>query len=102
MIRRPPTSTLFPYTTLFRSPRRPRARLRHVALARRGPADERRGLEHVHARVAGPRAVVGRVVVARPALRGPLSAGRTPVTHSRLQPVRRPLLALRNAALTRR
>src|SRR5438034_6409080 len=24
MIRRPPTSTLFPYTTLFRSPRRPR------------------------------------------------------------------------------
>src|SRR3989440_2781147 len=25
MIRRPPRSTLFPYTTLFRSPRRPRA-----------------------------------------------------------------------------
>src|SRR3712207_7889511 len=32
MIRRPPRSTLFPYTTLFRSPRpqpRPRARSRH-------------------------------------------------------------------------
>src|SRR5687767_15330225 len=27
MIRRPPRSTLFPYTTLFRSPRRPRRRL---------------------------------------------------------------------------
>src|SRR5256885_3556497 len=27
MIRRPPRSTLFPYTTLFRSDRRPRARL---------------------------------------------------------------------------
>src|SRR2546430_12809691 len=25
MIRRPPRSTLFPYTTLFRSPRRPRS-----------------------------------------------------------------------------
>src|SRR5256885_14386794 len=31
MIRRPPRSTLFPYTTLFRSPRRPRA-LRDAAL----------------------------------------------------------------------
>src|SRR5215469_17541451 len=27
MIRRPPRSTLFPYTTLFRSPRGPRSRL---------------------------------------------------------------------------
>src|SRR3712207_7649876 len=32
MIRRPPRSTLFPYTTLFRS----RERGRHVRLARRG------------------------------------------------------------------
>src|SRR5689334_24002714 len=30
MIRRPPRSTLFPYTTLFRSPRPPR-RARHAA-----------------------------------------------------------------------
>src|SRR3712207_7900988 len=38
MIRRPPTSTLFPYTTLFRSRRRPR----NVAfrLVRRGYAPE--------------------------------------------------------------
>src|SRR5258708_28252104 len=32
MIRRPPRSTLFPYTTLFRSPRRRLRRARHVAL----------------------------------------------------------------------
>src|SRR5471032_3419507 len=31
MIRRPPRSTLFPYTTLFRSPRRPRVRRRLVS-----------------------------------------------------------------------
>src|SRR3712207_9127531 len=31
MIRRPPRSTLSPYTTLFRSPRAPRARLSHHA-----------------------------------------------------------------------
>src|SRR2546430_17036909 len=39
MIRRPPRSTLFPYTTLFRSgrPARGRHRLRVHALPRRGP-----------------------------------------------------------------
>src|SRR5256885_4582617 len=36
MIRRPPRSTLFPYTTLFRSPSRGRLRLAHEgALVRR-------------------------------------------------------------------
>src|SRR2546422_6914519 len=30
MIRRPPRSTLFPYTTLFRSPRRPNSRARRA------------------------------------------------------------------------
>src|SRR3712207_6941998 len=34
MIRRPPRSTLFPYTTLFRSPQDRRRPLVHVALAR--------------------------------------------------------------------
>src|SRR5256885_4192685 len=34
MIRRPPRSTLFPYTTLFRSPRR-RSRIHREFLARR-------------------------------------------------------------------
>src|SRR3712207_8273469 len=45
MIRRPPRSTLFPYTTLFRSPRLPRVRrglseapARHVRLRRLGRA----------------------------------------------------------------
>src|SRR5256886_12122694 len=35
MIRRPPRSTLFPYTTLFRSPRRARSRPALPAAARR-------------------------------------------------------------------
>src|SRR2546427_12461391 len=35
MIRRPPRSTLFPYTTLFRSP------LATLTLAERGPSQER-------------------------------------------------------------
>src|SRR5262245_62516354 len=34
MLRRPPTSTLFPYTTLFRSPRRARRRDQGAAGAR--------------------------------------------------------------------
>src|SRR5438128_8341418 len=43
MIRRPPRSTLFPYTTLFRSrPGAPRGR-RPRGVRQRGPADERRG-----------------------------------------------------------
>src|SRR2546427_4891319 len=45
MIRRPPRSTLFPYTTLFRSAVFPRWRLRSLrSLAgRRSPADRIRG-----------------------------------------------------------
>src|SRR5256885_10322581 len=45
MIRRPPRSTLFPYTTLFRSPRpepRPQLEQEDRAHAQR-PAEERRG-----------------------------------------------------------
>src|SRR3712207_7548584 len=47
MIRRPPRSTLFPYTTLFRSegPRRPRRRggrsERELRVGHRGPSRER-------------------------------------------------------------
>src|SRR3712207_8964593 len=41
MIRRPPRSTLFPYTTLFRSRAR-RPRRRRGAGAGRGPLDQRR------------------------------------------------------------
>src|SRR5256885_7013683 len=54
MIRRPPRSTLFPYTTLFRSPLRycapaPRAAVRQPAAprpARAAPAAHRRSEEH--------------------------------------------------------
>src|SRR5258705_8585198 len=43
MIRRPPRSTLFPYTTLFRSPARARSRHRlRLPGDRRGPRDPRR------------------------------------------------------------
>src|SRR6266404_7050571 len=46
MIRRPPRSTLFPYTTLFRSPRRSQ-RPRNSRLRRRGfAAPSRRSEEH--------------------------------------------------------
>src|SRR3712207_8489592 len=42
MIRRPPRSTLFPYTTLFRSPRARAASARRAPSARRGTRRERR------------------------------------------------------------
>src|SRR3712207_8371324 len=61
MIRRPPRSTLFPYTTLFRSERRDRRRRRMAVVVR--AADR-------HDRDAGPRGAeecgepfVGRAVV---------------------------------------
>src|SRR3989441_10449364 len=41
MIRRPPRSTLFPYTTLFRSNRHPRSRRRTRRVARSLPLDRR-------------------------------------------------------------
>src|SRR5689334_23989439 len=43
MIRRPPRSTLFPYTTLFRSPPALRDRARRRALQRRRDAGQRGG-----------------------------------------------------------
>src|SRR5688572_31517565 len=49
MIRRPPRSTLFPYTTLFRSGRRHRARRRHE-LERRPARGGRRHRVHARAR----------------------------------------------------
>src|SRR2546426_9255759 len=41
MIRRPPRSTLFPYTTLFRSPPVPRACVATARRGRRGPGIRR-------------------------------------------------------------
>src|SRR2546422_8332302 len=46
MIRRPPRSTLFPYTTLFRSPSRNPPCARRVAAASTNPARLRRSEEH--------------------------------------------------------
>src|SRR2546426_5209594 len=51
MIRRPPRSTLFPYTTLFRSPRR-----RGTRGARRGPEERRRGRANHRSDLARARA----------------------------------------------
>src|SRR5256885_12370891 len=39
MIRRPPRSTLFPYTTLFRSPKRPAARPAPLSFALSDPRE---------------------------------------------------------------
>src|SRR3712207_8275762 len=51
MIRRPPRSTLFPYTTLFRS-----RNAREVAPTRHGPAHDRaRHVRHSSARLEAPR-----------------------------------------------
>src|SRR2546428_3612942 len=70
MIRRPPRSTLFPYTTLFRSERRKDRREHTVGTSREPSTDEERGVDDeapvrrpdetevhiVHA--SGPRVVV--------------------------------------------
>src|SRR3712207_6859392 len=56
MIRRPPRSTLFPYTTLFRSPHG-RARPRELPVLDRlaeGPADGARAGERAGARLLPP------------------------------------------------
>src|SRR2546425_6322214 len=75
MIRRPPRSTLFPYTTLFRSRMRWRAAARHVhAFDESGIGD----LVHRFARaVGGPHALPESVV--------DLSAGRSEEHTSELQ-----------------
>src|SRR2546429_8499144 len=47
MIRRPPRSTLFPYTTLFRSPQRPRLEPARPRLRPAAADDEPGPLEHL-------------------------------------------------------
>src|SRR2546426_4208439 len=60
MIRRPPRSTLFPYTTLFRSSHCHRTGLEHIApgrgLARRGPGPAIAGGLHLRRQVRTRRA----------------------------------------------
>src|SRR3972149_8021607 len=46
MIRRPPRSTLFPYTTLFRSDDQPQRRGRRSGVRQRGGAQRHRSEEH--------------------------------------------------------
>src|SRR3712207_7220403 len=58
MIRRPPRSTLFPYTTLFRSDQRPALRLQHQR-ADLAPALRRAAAARRH-RLRGGRAHAGR------------------------------------------
>src|SRR5256885_11893546 len=57
MIRRPPRSTLFPYTTLFRSPSRPAARPAHAGSApdRAGTVPEPAAADRASLRLAGAR-----------------------------------------------
>src|SRR2546430_6135078 len=50
MIRRPPRSTLFPYTTLFRSPRRPILRARMGVNGRRRARSDEGQVRPRHAR----------------------------------------------------
>src|SRR3712207_7272858 len=74
MIRRPPRSTLFPYTTLFRSPhglRAGRIAGANLHLRRREPVAARRRVEHLGDRVLARRRerhVAPAVEVDRPAI----------------------------------
>src|SRR3712207_8498602 len=54
MIRRPPRSTLFPYTTLFRSRHPQRARRRQHGLVAEVACVQAHGHEHVTEHVEGP------------------------------------------------
>src|SRR5256885_9196383 len=53
MIRRPPRSTLFPYTTLFRSQHEPAAAREQIAAVRRARSHERRIARRRRASVQG-------------------------------------------------
>src|SRR3712207_8146152 len=62
MIRRPPRSTLFPYTTLFRSPDRQRPLGVAVGLLPSGEHEVQRGLERRAALEVGAHRLVPRLV----------------------------------------
>src|SRR3712207_7381438 len=91
MIRRPPRSTLFPYTTLFRSERSPRSRRRLVRAAR--PDAWRCGGDVEDE----PRVVVAFLLaIARPAARTSRSEEHTSELQSRQYLVCRLLLEKKN------
>src|SRR3712207_8921087 len=55
MIRRPPRSTLFPYTTLFRSEERHRPAVVHLAVGEQSAAQDQQSGGEQHDPVAGDR-----------------------------------------------
>src|SRR5690349_21988553 len=63
MIRRPPRSTLFPYTTLFRSPRRARLRRRGLARGPRARSRRRRRSEEHTSELQSRRDLVCRLLL---------------------------------------
>src|SRR5258708_29118845 len=99
MIRRPPRSTLFPYTTLFRSPRRPRGlyhdqyfllelvRLSHELLARlfAGPASGLRSEEHT-SELQSPDHLVCRLLLEKKKNKHPQAKTTTILSHERSRP----------------
>src|SRR5262249_53552215 len=76
--------------------------LRYVALPRRGAADNHGCLEGVHARVAGPAAVIGCIVVTRAPLRRARAVRRHCGKLIRRTGARTPRAALPSVALPRR
>src|SRR5205823_12641663 len=105
MIRRPPRSTLFPYTTLFRSDDCLLAPVAAAGVRHRRPpvwvSDRDRGARLVR-RVASPRRrrVVGHRYVLR-AARNPLALGRTIPSRTRVPDLRALRLSLPGAAPAR-
>src|SRR3712207_8740841 len=91
MIRRPPRSTLFPYTTLFRSPARTSATMADEPPARRAPTSARSGRNACRSASASPTedAEGG---TTRPRSRGPRSEEHTSELQSRQYLVCRLLL----------
>src|SRR2546422_2553033 len=104
MIRRPPRSTLFPYTTLFRSAVRPPAAGRHHAAKPARPDRSLRRLPRVVPRL-GRRRLLPAVAAAEPArTRGrpaPRLARRRLAPRRPVEPGRPPLLVAPGAPLLR-
>src|SRR5260370_20475133 len=88
MIRRPPRSTLFPYTTLFRSVAIRQTRLRRADFGHTG----RRRRLRLYAAAAGTRTHAGVAAAVALRLRKPRSEEHTSELQSHLNLVCRPLL----------
>src|SRR2546430_3891750 len=82
MIRRPPRSTLFPYTTLFRSPTERVDKRRRTGRWRvpRGPGDPGRSEEHTSELQSQSNIVCRLLLEKKKARQGPASSPPSPVT----------------------